>query len=323
MIEKVLPNLFKVRVPLPGNPLRAVNSYVVKAERRSLIIDTGMNCDESKCALLLALKKLSVDLGETDFFITHFHSDHLGLVSKLATDVSTIFFSRRDAEFMRHVGECRNSLLKFARINGFPENELHEAFKKHPGYRYGLGEPVEFTSLMEGNTISVGDYLFKCLETPGHTVGHMCLYEPNRKILVAGDHIIEGITPNISLWLDRGNPLKEYLASLDKVYDLDVSIVLPGHGHVFKDFRKRIRELKKHHQKRVEEIIEILKEGRKNAYQIAAEMEWHMDYGSWESIPATQKWFAVGETLAHLKYLEEKGIIRRKLEGEEVTFEKV
>jgi glyoxylase-like metal-dependent hydrolase (beta-lactamase superfamily II) len=206
-------------------------------------------------------------------------------------------------------------------MNGFPENELHEALEKHPGYRYGPRGLLKFTYLMEGNTISIGDYLFKCMETPGHTGGHMCLYEPKRKIFVAGDHILEDITPNISLWSDQGNPLKEYLASLDKVYDLDVSIVLPGHRRVFKDYRKRIGELKKHHQRRADEIVDILEGGRKNAYQIAAEMEWDVDYSSWELFPATQKWFAVGEAISHLKYLEEKGIIRRKLEGEEITFE--
>jgi glyoxylase-like metal-dependent hydrolase (beta-lactamase superfamily II) len=123
------------------------------------------------------------------------------------------------------------------------------------------------------------------------------------------------------LWSDQGNPLEEYLASLDKVYNFDVSVVLPGHRRIFRDFRKRIRELKKHHQRRVEEVIDILKKGRKNAYQIAAEMEWDIDYGSWELFPTTQKWFAVGEAISHLRYLEEKGVIRKRLDGEVLLFE--
>jgi glyoxylase-like metal-dependent hydrolase (beta-lactamase superfamily II) len=321
MIEEVLPNLFRVEVPLPGNPLKAINSYVIKAKGQNLIIDTGMNRDECISVINSALKKLNINLSETDFFITHFHSDHLGLVSNLATDTSIVYFNRKDAEFMRRIGEYRNSLLIFARMNGFPENELLEALKKHPGYRYGARGPLEFTILREGNTISIGDYLFECVETPGHTGGHMCLYEPNRKIFLAGDHILEDITPNISLWSDQGNPLEEYLASLDKVYNFDVSVVLPGHRRIFRDFRKRIRELKKHYQRRVEEVIDILKKGRKNAYQIAAEMEWDVDYGSWELFPTTQKWFAVGETISYLRYLEEKGVIRKRLDGEVLLFE--
>jgi glyoxylase-like metal-dependent hydrolase (beta-lactamase superfamily II) len=321
MIEEVFPNLFRVEVPLPGNPLRAINSYVVKAERRSLIIDTGMNRDECMSAVHSALKELNVNLGETDFFITHLHSDHLGLVSKLATDTSIVYFNRKDAEFLRCAGEHPSGLIRFARMNGFPENELLEALEKHPGYRYSARGPIEFTILKEGDTINVGDYLFECVETPGHTGGHMCLYEPDRKIFVAGDHILEDITPNISLWSDKGNPLEEYLASLDKVYNFDVGVVLPGHRRIFRDFRKRVRELKKHHQKRADEVVNILKKGRKNAYQIAAEMEWDMDYGSWELFPATQKWFAVGEAISHLRYLEEKGVIRKRLEGEVLLFE--
>jgi len=319
-IEEVLPNLFRVEIPLPDNPLKAINSYFVKAERRSLIIDTGMNCEECICALYSALKRVEVSLSRTDFFITHFHPDHLGLVPKLATNRSFVYFNRKDAEFLRHMNTYLSKLPNFARRNGFPENELREALKKHPGYRYGAAGSVEFTILKDGDTIFVGDYLFKCIETPGHTSGHLCLYEPNQKIFLAGDHVLENVTPIISLWLDEGTPLKEYLVSLDKVYDLEVNIVLPGHGGIFKDLRRRVEELKKHHRKRAAEIIKILKKERINAYQIAVKMKWNINHSFWE-FPASQKWFAVGETLAHLKYLEEEGIVGRRLESEEIIFE--
>jgi glyoxylase-like metal-dependent hydrolase (beta-lactamase superfamily II) len=87
-IEEVLPNLFRVEIPLPDNPLAAINSYFVKAERRSLIIDTGMNCGECICALYSALKRVEASLSRTEFFITHSHPDDLGLVLKLATNRS-------------------------------------------------------------------------------------------------------------------------------------------------------------------------------------------------------------------------------------------
>jgi glyoxylase-like metal-dependent hydrolase (beta-lactamase superfamily II) len=71
-----------------------------------------------------------------------------------------------------------SKLPNFARRNGFPENELREDLK-NPGYRYGAAGSIEFMILKDGDTISVGDYLFKCIETPGHTSGHMCFYETN------------------------------------------------------------------------------------------------------------------------------------------------
>ncbi|GAF68517.1 unnamed protein product, partial [marine sediment metagenome] len=169
-------------------------------------------------------------------------------------------------------------------------------------------------------TINIGDYLFKCIETPGHTNGHMCLYEPSKKIFISGDHILNDITPNISLWSDEWDPLNEYLMSLDKVYDLDVKLVLPGHRSIFKDFKGRIQELKYHHQARVGEVLSALEKGGKNAFQVAPQLSWDVTYEAWELFPTLQKWFAFGETVAHLKYLEEKGKIRREMQGQKVVF---
>jgi glyoxylase-like metal-dependent hydrolase (beta-lactamase superfamily II) len=80
MIEKVLTNLYKIEIPLPKNPLKNLNSYVIKGAERNLIIDTGWNQEECMNAMQAGLKKLGVDIKNTDFFITHLHADHLGLI---------------------------------------------------------------------------------------------------------------------------------------------------------------------------------------------------------------------------------------------------
>ena len=319
MIEEILPHLYRIEVPLPRNPLKAINSYVIKADERSLIVDTGMNRKECMDALSAGLKELSVDLKKADFFITHLHADHLGLVSNLATDTSTIYFNRPDATRVNSptFGQGPTNL---ARINGFPEDELQNAFRNHPGYRYGSRGQLDFNILKEGDTISIGDYLFKCIETPGHTKGHMCLYEPSKKLFISGDHILIDITPNISLWSDDENPLNEYLVSLDKVYNLDVKLVLPGHRGTFNNYKERIQELKHHHQTRANEVLSILQKGSKNAFQVASQMSWNLTYESWALFPIPQKWFATGEAIAHLKYLEEKGKVRREIKEQKVVF---
>jgi hypothetical protein len=107
---------------------------------------------------------------------------------------------------------------------------------------------------------------------------------------------------------------------LDKVEALDVKWVLPGHGAMFRDCAKRIQELRDHHRKRAEEILGLLKQGDQDAYEVASRVGWDVDYGPWESFPALQKWFTVGETLAHLKYLEGEGKIRRQKHPQRVTF---
>jgi glyoxylase-like metal-dependent hydrolase (beta-lactamase superfamily II) len=168
--------------------------------------------------------------------------------------------------------------------------------------------------------MEIGDYRFKCIETPGHSPGHTCLYEANKKILVSVDHILFDITPNISFWLGMGNSLKKYLASLEKVYPLDVSLVLPGHRRIWNNHRERIRELQEHHQARANEILSALEDGEKAAFEIASYVTWDVDYSSWQLLPPSQKWFAVGETIAHLEHLEEEAVVGRKIQEDKIVF---
>ena len=106
----------------------------------------------------------------------------------------------------------------------------------------------EASAVEEGDTFRYGGYCFRAIATPGHTRGHTCLYEPAKKVLVSGDHILFDITPNITCWTQEENPLKSYIASLDKIYGLQVDLVLPGHRRVLGNCRSRITELKGHHQ---------------------------------------------------------------------------
>jgi glyoxylase-like metal-dependent hydrolase (beta-lactamase superfamily II) len=211
-------------------------------------------------------------------------------------------------------------MIDFARKCGFPAEELEKAVGSHPGRRYSPNTSLSFCVLRDGDTMSVGYYSFGCIETPGHTPGHICLYEPSKKILICGDHILFDITPNITLSFEDRNPLKEYLTSLDKVYDLDVELVLPGHRSIFRNQKERIRELKQHHQTRLEEVTSILKRGKQNAFQVASQMSWDIGYKSWGLFPPAQKLFAFGEALAHLKYIEEEGQVAWRMEDQGIMF---
>ena len=325
MFEEVAPGLYRIKVPLPGSPLKATNSYVVKGTERPLIIDTGWNREDCMTALVSGLKECGVDSRQADFFITHMHADHSGLVTTLAGEGARIYFGWADAEIIRSATPDHwEKQIDFARRRGFPEEELEKALGSHPGRRYtrsySTSASLNLSVLKDGETISIGDYLFECIETPGHTEGHICLYEPGKKIFICGDHILVDITPNITLSSEKRNPLKEYLISLDKVYDLDVELVLPGHRRVFKNHKERIRELKKHHQTRLEEVISILGKTKQNAFQIASQMTWDISYKAWDLFPPAQKWFAFGEAMAHVKYLEEEGKVGWEMDGQGVVF---
>jgi glyoxylase-like metal-dependent hydrolase (beta-lactamase superfamily II) len=316
LIEEVADNIYRMEIPLPGNPLKAVNSYVIKDSGRNLIVDTGLNRDECMEAMQSGLKALRVHLEETDFFVTHLHADHFALVPRLVADARTIYFNRPDAESAARGGVWER-MSEYACENGFSDEESRKALDRHPGHRHGSKLNHALTLLDGGEILSISDYAFTCISTPGHTRGHMCLYEPDRKILLSGDHILEDITPNIQSWSDETQPLQSYLANLDEIYRLDVNIVLPGHRRIFTHCRARIEELKHHHRVRLEEVFTILGKGPRNAYDTASEMTWDINCRSWEDFPVAQKWFATGEALAHLKYLvEEERVVRERIEGQ-------
>ena len=320
-MEEIRSGLYRIEVPLPKSPLKAVNSYVIMGQDRNLVIDTGMNRPECYNSLTAGLEELNVDLERTDFFITHVHADHMGLVSELATDNSVVYFNYPDMELMR--ADIWERMGAFATQSGFPLEELRQALEKHPGNRYSPSRLVEFTHLQEGDILQAEGYSFKCLETPGHTPGSICLYEPDEKILLTGDHILGDITPNISLWVEGYNPLGWYFDSLDKVSQLDVSLVLPGHRSLFNNLQGRIRELKEHHRQRLEEIKELLSEEEIDAYQLASRMDWDIEASSWAEFPIIQRWFATGEAMAHLKYLEEQGELESFIvseDGQKIKF---
>lgn len=310
MIEEVAPRLFRVNIPLPGSPLKYLNSYFILGEPRNLIVDTGLNRPECLEAMRQAIAELGVDLERTDFFITHLHADHFALTSKVASEKSRIFFNRPEAEIIE-AGTGWGPMIEYGGLNGFPRDELEAALKNHPGYKYASEWVPHLSLINEGDLLSVGGYNFSCLLTPGHTLGHTCLWEADQGILVAGDHILGDITPNIQCWKYNYDPLASYLDSLEKVSHLPVRLTLPGHRSLVADCKLRIQELTEHHHQRLAEIISILATGSYNAYQTAARMRWDIKCDTWEEFPVAQKWFATGEAMAHLRYLENKQEIAR------------
>jgi glyoxylase-like metal-dependent hydrolase (beta-lactamase superfamily II) len=322
MIEELLPELYRVEIPLPRSPLKALNSYFVKGNGRFLIIDTGMNREECLLPMRSALKELNVDLNKTDFFITHLHADHSGLVGVLASDTSKIYFNKTEAAFVNFQPDedYWKKHFVFYAANGFPEDEMKAVWQGHPGFRYSSRRKIDFTAMEEDNEIEAGNYLFRCVETPGHSPGHMCLYEADKKVLICGDHILFDITPNITHWEQLDNSLKHYLENLEKVYALDVDLILPGHRIVWNDHRKRIRELQEHHRNRLAEALSAVGDGGKTAWEVAPHITWDIDVKSWAEFPSVQKFFAVGETIAHLDYLVSEGKVLKETRDHKLLY---
>jgi len=319
VIERVLDGLFRVEIPLPNLALKSLNSYFIITPDRNLVIDTGMDLPECLKVMQAAMKKLGVDIDKTDFMITHQHIDHIGLIVFLAGKKNRVYFNTLEARLMTTVSlqEWAREATNFARRHGFPERYAREMQNNINRMRDNTNNYPEFTTISEGDVIEIGDYSFKCIHTPGHTRGHMCLYEPDKKLFFSGDHILDDITPNISTrYNDIENPLSEYLQSLEKIYALDIKLCLPGHRNLIIDFRGRIDALKSHHEQRAQEILEILQDGEMDAYRVASKMSWDMTYETWEDFPVFPKWFAFSEALSHLQYLEAIGKVQKLISKE-------
>ncbi len=323
MIEEIRPGLHRVVVPLPGNPLKEINSYVLTSSDRNLIIDTGMKRPECQEVLEAGLDEIGVDLERTDFIATHLHADHAGLVSTLIRSGSRAFMGTLDAQVMKlDFADITKviPLREYAVRSGFPAEEVRKSLHNHPGNKYSGERVVDYTPLEGGEVFEVGAYRLEVVATPGHTNGHIALYEPEKKLFFSGDHVLGDITPNIQAWSDEHDPLATYLSSLAKVDGLDVELCLPGHRSLIEDFGQRVAELVEHHRLRANEVISILTGERKTAYQTAGEMSWDIVARSWEDFPIMQRWFATGEAIAHIRYVEQKGLIQREMSDGQVLY---
>lgn len=303
MIDEVLPNIFCLKIPLPHNPLGVLNSYLIKGQERRLLIDTGFNWPECRKALLEGIAELGLNLEDLEFLITHVHADHSGLLFDLAPQGSVVYASERDADELRacFTNTYWQDVDREFGLYGFPQNRIGSEANQIKSYI--SGHDLGFVYLHEGSVLEIGDYRFTCIMTPGHSPGHVCLYDKEQKVLISGDHILPDISPNITLWPNVEDPLGNYLHSLDKVDQMDIDLVLPGHRGIIRDCHGRIRELKEHHRARLDEVMEILKGGAMDAYQIASHMTWDLSYSCWDEFPPFQRWFATGEAIAHLQHL--------------------
>jgi len=311
MVEELYPDFYRIQIPLPNSPLKSLNSYVIRGGARNLIIDTGLNLDACKKAMLGGLAELGIGLETVDLFITHLHSDHFGLVTELAGEDTRIYFNRPDGERLENA-QVFEHIHQYSEKNGFPGEGLLDALNQHPGVKYGAGWMPVLHILNDNDRLTVGDYEFTCISTPGHSPGHTCLYEPHKRIFIAGDHVLYDITPHIQCWEDNANPLQDYLLSLDKVRELEVDQAMPGHRNLFKNFTERIDELQHHHSKRLAEVEKILaRSSSLTAYEVASEMTWDLTAKDWAAFPHMQKWFATGEAIAHLRCLEMDDRVRR------------
>lgn len=321
MIEEISEDLYRIEMPLPELYPKSVNAYIVKDRERNLIVDTGLQDDKCLCTMEADLKYLCIDLKKTDFFITHGHGDHVGLVFKLIHAESVLYINKSEAGFIQKMksGEYLLEIQKFYQISDLAGEDLEKIASRLINFTpRGM---LRFRFLEDGDTIAMGKYRFICLETPGHTKGHMCLYEADRKMFISGDHLLKDIVPPIPGRTNNDNPLGEHLLSIDKVYSLNIEKTLPGHGRPFNNSRQRMREIKEYHLQKNCELLSILEDGAKKIREIALRMTRRKNFGS-TTFSIFQSFLASQEVYARLRYLEEEGKVERTTERQVAIYRK-
>lgn len=314
MIHKISsdPEIYSIYVELPENPLKNLNSYVLLSGGEALIIDTGFNRPECRRSLWEGIRELNLNLEMTSLFLTHLHSDHIGLAGDFAKQGCKIYMSQADYTYFKEIkeGNVWDYMERWFVSEGFPENEI---VLQKSGNQARLYEPdVLFPAVQaeDGYEFVIGKERCQCISTPGHTPGHMVLYLPEHQILFAGDHILFDITPNISVYKSQSHTLSLYIDSLKKIQELPVRTLLPAHRNFNRNIRERIHRLLEHHAERLAEIAQAVKNNPDStAFTIASKITWSARGRKFEEFSPNQKWFAMGETLAHLQYLLDHQVI--------------
>lgn len=298
--------IYRVKQSLPFR-LSHVNCYAIKGSNGWSLIDTGLNTEQ--CLNVWQQFMTDQHIGETEIkgiYLTHAHIDHIGAAGLLQQLTGApVYISAADAETITNVHEkaLLDGMADLFKRNGMPPELSHSASIETEKL-LTMNKPFPALSIIEpGCSIQLGDYYYTVIGTPGHTNGHLCFFNEQYGVLFSGDHMLEHITSNISLWRDcASNPLKNYLQSLNSNRSLPCKTVLPAHGAPFMNMEQRIDELEAHHKER----LELMKEsasGGATAFEVSRQV-FNLDLTDHESR------FALSETLAHLMFLVDKGELK-------------
>ncbi|MBI2918789.1 MAG: MBL fold metallo-hydrolase [Chloroflexi bacterium] len=315
---QVAPGIYRVRVPIPDNPLGHLNCYLVEGKNGWLMVDTGWYTPDAFSALEAGLRGL--DLGFADIatiVVTHVHPDHFGLAGRIKQiSPKTELVTHRwevdliESRYIR-LSDLREKMYQMLARHGVPAADLPLlGSASMPAIQF-VTVTLPDRTVYGGEIISTGVYDLELIWTPGHSSGHICLYEPQNQVLFSGDHVLPKITPNISRNVQSGdNPLGDFIGSLHKIENLPAKVVLPAHEDTFTDLKGRIGQILVHHHRREAEIKEAISQRPLSAYDVSSRITWDIPL-AWEQFPALHKRSAVTETLAHLDWMRWKGQVER------------
>lgn len=301
MIEQMFVSLAdgvdRLTLPLPTGP-KHVHCYLVDGT----LFDTGLGVGDAPWG----------SAGVDRIAITHFHPDHVGgAAGAAAATGAPVHQGGLDYAQCERVWGSRDwpeRIADWFRSHGVPEEVVADLIVQGHVFASFIRYAIDPDLLYEGSVLDSWDVL----ELPGHADGHLGFLRDG--VLIGGDHLLGRISPAVGLYPEsRPDPLGDYLASLERTIELAPRIVYPGHGEPIEDAAGRARELIEHHRRRLDETVAALADGDRTAYDVSLSL-----FG--RDLGATQRRFAVAETLSHLERLVREGRAARSENVEPVTY---
>ena len=310
----VAPGIRWIRMPLPF-ALNHINLWLLDDERGVTVVDTGVGLPPTR---QLWERLFAGELAERPIvrvLVTHFHPDHIGNADWLAGRFGVELWCPQAEWLMAQLawqgmgGNDSDRRLNHYRRHGVPEGKV-EAFRERGNHFQQLVPTVarEFRAVREGDVVTIGGRQWHAFTVLGHAPEHACLFCPEANVLISGDQVLPKITTNVSVWPDQplGNPLRLYLDSLRRFRPLpEDTLVLPSHGLPFRGLHRRLDYLRQHHDERLGETLDAIAEPRTASDLVPVLFRRQLD--------THQLGFAIGETLAHLHYLEAEGQAARRI----------
>jgi glyoxylase-like metal-dependent hydrolase (beta-lactamase superfamily II) len=289
------------------------NAWAVREGDGFVLFDTGMHQPDSMENLERALAMCGLRLEQTRLIVcTHAHSDHCGQAATIAGEVGCEVWMHPSHELMSQMVEDPEAVLarrlEVARQSGVPEEPLRRyAAQRAPKE----GEPVSGWAgpidpdreLVDGVTVATDHGEWVAYETPGHSPSHVCLFQPERRLLISGDHLLG----RISLYFEFGHspdPVGEFLSSLDVVETLGARLCLAGHGRTFADVHAHIRGNRELVHEHLASVSGVISGAVPTAFEVVGEL--HGD-----SLSAQNGHWLLSQTLGYLTHLEAVGQARR------------
>ena len=308
--DRVLHGLWRLRLPLPWPGVPHVNAWAISAGSGVVLVDTGLASPGALAQLELALKLAGLRLEHVRLLVcTHAHSDHYGLAGPIVDAAGCeLWMHPNHAHMTAHLDEPERMLerrIEVARQSGVPDSVIGSAYEARRAQSLGVERLVEpDRDLVPGTEVETDLGRWQVYYTPGHAPSHVCLHQPERRLLISGDHLLG----RISLYYDFGytpDPAGEYLESLDVVDRLDSDLCLAGHARPFRDVRKKIEATRGTVLERIERVRGCLDGVAKTPFQIVPEF-----LGDPDPSPMMLNW-GLNEVLVYLSHLEKRDHAQR------------